>query len=101
MMTVTLPRPTAHTHTVLTAVRGLLAAATPIIRRQGLTLVGVSVANLDNDDAIQLALPFDGHSSLALDAALDDVRAKFGDKALTRAVLLGKDQGWSVPMLPD
>ena len=37
----------------------------------------------------------------ALDAALDDVRDRFGSAAITRAVLLGRDQGLSVPLLPD
>jgi hypothetical protein len=37
----------------------------------------------------------------ALDAALDDVRDRFGSAALTRAVLLGRDEGLSMPMLPD
>ena len=81
--------------------RGLLAAAMPTIERQGLTLVGIAVGNLDDDGAVQLALPFDRHSGGALDAALDEVRDRFGATAVTRAVLLGRDQGWSVPMLPD
>ena len=50
---------------------------------------------------MQLVLPFDSHSGDALDAALDDVRERFGTAAVTRAVLLGRDQGFSVPMLPD
>ena len=50
---------------------------------------------------VQLALPFDGHARRALDAALDVVRDRFGTTAITRAVLLGRDQGLSVPMLPD
>ena len=45
----TLPRPTAQTHTILATARGLLAAATPMIEQRGLTLVGVAVANLEND----------------------------------------------------
>jgi DNA polymerase-4 len=97
----TLAWATAHTETILTAVRGLVASALPMIQRQGLTLVGVAVANLDNDGVIQLALPFDRHSSAALDAALDGVRNRFGSTAITRAVLLGRDQGFSMPMLPD
>jgi DNA polymerase-4 len=71
-----------------------------MIERQGLTLIGIAVSNLDNDDAVQLALPFDGHGS-ALDATLDEVRDRFGASAVTRAVLLGRDEGFSVPMLPD
>jgi DNA polymerase-4 len=97
----TLPWPTAHTHTILVTARALLATAMPMIQRQGITLVGVAVANLDDGGAIQLTLPFDRHSGAALDAALDDVRDRFGSDAVTRAVLLGRDDGLSVPMLPD
>ena len=97
----TLPHATAETQTILATARVLLTAAMPMIERQGLTLVGVAVANLDDDDAIQLALPFDRHSGGALDAALDEVRDRFGSGAVTRAVLLGRDQGLTVPLLPD
>jgi DNA polymerase IV len=97
----TLPEATAHTQTILATVRGLLAAARPMIQRQGLTLVGVTVANLENDSAVQLALPLDRHSGGDLDAALDEVRDRFGSDAVTRAVLLGRDRGLSIPLLPD
>ena len=97
----TLPRATAQTQTILTTARGLLTTAAPMIERQGLTLVGVAVANLDDDSAIQLVLPLDRHSGDALDSALDEVRDRFGPTAVTRAVLLGRDQGLTVPMLPD
>jgi DNA polymerase-4 len=97
----TLAQATAHTETILTTARGLLAAALPMIRTDGLTLIGVALSNLDNDDAVQLALPFDGHQSDDLDSALDNVRARFGGAAITRAVLLGRDIGPSAPLLPD
>jgi DNA polymerase-4 len=97
----TLPYATAHTETVLATARALLATAVPMIERQGLTLVGVAVANLENDLPAQLTLPFDRYSGGALDAVLDEVRARFGPTAITRAVLLGRDQGLSVPLLPD
>jgi DNA polymerase IV len=97
----TLLHATAETHTILGAARGLLAAATPMIDAQGLTLIGVTLANLDDDGAIQLALPFDRRSQSALDAAVDDVHERFGSAAITRAVLLGRDQGLQVPLLPD
>ena len=97
----TLPHATAHTQTILATARGLLATAMPMIERQGLTLVGVAVANLHDDRAVQLILPFDRHSGDALDAALDEVRERFGAGAITRAVLLGRDQGLTVPLLPD
>jgi DNA polymerase-4 len=97
----TLPRATAETHVVLTVARGLLAEELPTIRRRGLTLVGVAVANLENDRAVQLVLPFAGAGGLAIDAAVDEIRARFGAGAVTRAVLLGRDQGLVVPLLPD
>jgi DNA polymerase-4 len=97
----TLPRATAETQPILATARGLLAAAMRTIERQGITLVGVAVANLDDDDAVQLALPLDRHAGGALDAALDEVRRRFGPTAITRAVLLGRDPGLTVPLLPD
>ena len=50
---------------------------------------------------MQPALPFDRRSPLALDVALDVVRERLGTDAVTRAVLLGRDQGPTVPLLPD
>jgi DNA polymerase-4 len=97
----TLPHATAHTETVLTISRWLLAGARPAIERRGLTLVGISVANLENNRPIQLGLPFRRSSSGELDAALDEVRERFGTTAVTRAVLLGRDQGITMPLLPD
>jgi DNA polymerase-4 len=97
----TLPRATAGTGAILAATRGLLAAALPLIERQGLTLVGVAVTNLDDERAVQLVLPFDRDVEGALDTALDEVRARFGTGAVTRAVLLGRDQGIAMPVLPD
>lgn len=97
----TLPRATAHTPTVLGTARALLRTATPLIERRGLTLVGVSVGNLDDDLVVQLALPFDRRSGGTLDLALDDVRDRFGSAAVTRAALLGRDPGFTVPLLPD
>jgi DNA polymerase IV len=97
----TLAESTAQTRTILAVARGLLAAAMPRIERQGLTLVGVALANLENADAVQLALPSDARRAGALDATLDIVRERFGSGAITRAVLLGRDQGLTFPLLPD
>jgi len=97
----TLSEATAETETVLATARALMGEATPIIHSQGLTLVGVSLTNLSNDGAIQLALPFDRHQLAALDEALDNVRDRFGTSAITRAVLLGRNSGIEVPRLPD
>jgi DNA polymerase-4 len=97
----TLPLPTAHTETVLATARELLAGAMPKITTDGLTLVGIAVANLSDDSVVQLALPFDRASGGALDTALDGVRDRFGTAAVTRAVLLGRSVGEPMPMLPD
>ena len=97
----TLAEATAETHPILTTVRMLLAVAQPMIEGQGLTMVGVAVGNLGDATRLQLALPFDRHDGGALDTALDQVRERFGSSAVTRAVLLGRDVGMTVPMLPD
>lgn len=97
----TLPYPTAQTQAILITARGLLSTALPLIERRGITLVGVAVGNLDDGGTVQLALPFDRRSSDALDAAIDEVRARFGSNALTRAVLVGRNQGLAMPLLPD
>jgi DNA polymerase-4 len=92
---------TAQTQTILAAARVLLAGALPMIEAQGITLVGVTLTNLEEDAAVQLALPFDRHRPGALDVTLDAVRDRYGTAAITRAVLLGRDQGLTVPLLPD
>ena len=97
----TLLEATAQTGTILATARALLAAAMPMIEREGITLLGVSLGNLADARAIQLALPFDRAQPTALDAALDDIRDRFGTAAVTRAVLLGRDPGLTVPLLPD
>jgi DNA polymerase-4 len=97
----TLPRATAHTETILATARWLLASALPIVERKGITLVGLAVGNLENDRTVQLPLPFQPGSGGELDSAVDDVRDRYGTDAVTRAVLLGRDQGFSMPLLPD
>jgi DNA polymerase-4 len=97
----TLPQPTMSTDTVLAAARSLVHSALPTLERRGLTLVGISVANLENAREVQLLLPFDGRQQEALDAVVDEVRERFGSNAITRAVLLGRDSGFTMPLLPD
>jgi len=92
---------TALTETLLATGRGLLADAIPMIRERGITLIGITFSNLSDDRAIQLALPLDGSDADAIDGALDRVKERFGSDAVTRAVLLGRRQGISVPLLPD
>ncbi len=95
----TLREPTAQTQTLLAAARELLRKARPLIERRGITLVGVSLGNLEDDAAVQLS--FTGGRTAALDASLDDLRERFGTKAITRAALLTHDEGIPVPLLPD
>jgi len=95
----TLAYPTSRTDPILATVRDLVDGAMPMIRRQGLTLVGVSIANFDGDPD-QLELPIVGLPGDALDGAVDRVRDKFGSASLTRGALLGRDPGITMPMLP-
>jgi DNA polymerase-4 len=98
----TLSRATAATRTVLAAVRELLAASRKTIDRRGLTLVGVTVSNLDPRGlGTQLELPLEGRSLDALDAVLDEVRRRVGPTAVTRATLLHRDVGLSHWLFPD
>ena len=97
----TLTEATAQTHTLLAAARALLAAAMPTIQSQGLTLIGISLGNLGSDGAVQLALPLDRRETPALDRAVDNLRDRFGSSAIRRGVLLGREEGSSVPLLPD
>ncbi|WP_284230577.1 DNA polymerase IV [Mycobacterium antarcticum] len=108
----TLPRATASTDAILSAARELVATAAPLIAERGLTLVGFAVSNIDRDGAQQLELPFDGSVAsarpvaaaadlLAIDSAMDEVRQRFGNAAVMRGVLLGRDPGLEMPMLPE
>jgi DNA polymerase-4 len=97
----TLAYATAQTQLILGTARALLAGVGPVIRRRGLTLVGIAVSNLEDDRFVQLRLPLERRSREALDAAIDDVRERFGVHAVTRGVLLGRDRGLTVPVLPD
>jgi DNA polymerase IV len=94
----TLPEPTDQTDAALTTARALLAAALPLIERKGITLIGISLSNLEDTDE-QLVLPFERKT--ALDAVLDRVRERFGSAAITRGVLVGRDPGLVMPLLPD
>lgn len=97
----TLPWPTSETDALLSTARRLLADVTPLIREAGLTLVGVSLSNLGDADAIQLELPFGAADLRMLDGAMDVIRERFGASSITRAVLLNRDPGMTVPLLPD
>ncbi len=95
----TLPKATARTRTLLAAARGLLTSARPLIESRGLTLIGVTLSNLQDDGVGQLALALDRQR--ALDVVVDGVRDRFGSASITRGVLVGQDQGLTVPLLSD
>ncbi len=97
----TLPEATADTVTLLEAGQTLLAGALPEIEQRGITLIGITFGNLFGDDAVQLALPFDGAPASAIDTTLDSLHERFGSSAVTRGVLLGRREGLRVPLLPD
>ena len=97
----TLAAATDDTAIVLLALRRLLADSAGLIQARGITLIGVTLANLDNADAIQLELPFERRSPHDLDSVVDHVRNRFGGSAIPRGVLLGIDHGLTVPLLPD
>ena len=98
----TMPRATGSTEPILASARELIVAAAPLFAERGLTLIGFAVSNIDREGAQQLELPFDARVDLtAVDLAMDDIRRRYGNSALTRGVLVGRDPGLEMPMLPD
>ncbi|HEY1842449.1 MAG TPA: DNA polymerase IV [Mycobacterium sp.] len=98
----TLPWATGSTHALLGTARRLVAAAGPLIAERGLTLVGFAVSGIDRDGTEQLTLPLTTRAEPgAVDAAVDQVRRRYGKSALTRGVLVGRDPGLEMPHLPD
>jgi DNA polymerase-4 len=95
----TLRDATDQTHAILHAATGLLRASRSLIDRRGLTLVGIALTNLADVGAVQLGLPFERMRDL--DLVVDRVRDRFGSSAITRGVLVGRDPGVWVPLLPD
>lgn len=84
----TLSRPTAATKPILAAAHQLLTAAMPTIERRGLTLIGITVSNLQSAGRTQLELPVaePAGPGAALDATLDGVRDRFGSDSVQRGV---------------
>ena len=97
----TVRSPTDRTTTLLAVARALLTAAQPDVDRRGITLIGVSLSQLDRADSIQPELPLDWDDGARLDDALDAVRTRFGAGSVARAAQLGRDPGWSTPLLPE
>jgi DNA polymerase IV len=95
----TLPSPTCRTSAILETAEALLANGMALIEERGVTLIGLSLSNLVEDGAGQLDLPVDRRRGL--DQALDTVRDRYGADVITRAVLLGRNTGFEMPVLPD
>jgi DNA polymerase-4 len=92
---------TDRTAVLLAVAQGLLANAMPEIAERGISLIGVSLSHLGAIDSQQPELPIDWDEGARLDTVLDAVRDKFGATSVARAAQLGRDAGWSVPMLPE
>ena len=97
----TMPRPTDRSAEVLDAARALLVAARPLVEARGITLVGITLTNLEDADRAQLALPLEPQALGSLDSALDEVKERFGSAAVTRATLVGRRPQIEMPLLPD
>jgi DNA polymerase-4 len=95
----TLAEATSRTAVLLSVARRLLRAAGELIARRGLTLIGVTLTNLCDAGAVQLALPLD--RARGLDAALDALHDRFGSGAVRRGVHVGRPPDEGVPLLPD
>ncbi|MFS0894188.1 DNA polymerase IV [Microbacterium sp. 179-I 3D3 NHS] len=96
-----LTAPTDRTAILLTMARTLLAAARPEIADRGITLIGLSLSQLDRADGVQPELPIDWGDEERIDTVLDAVRDRFGTTSVARAAQLGHAPGWSAPLLPE
>ncbi len=92
---------TDRTSVLLGVARELLAAAQPEIDERGITLIGISLSHLGRTDSLQPELPIDWDEGARLDTVLDAVRDRFGATSVARAAQLGRDPGWSTPVLPE
>jgi DNA polymerase-4 len=90
-----------RTTVILAVARELLADATPEITERGITLIGVSLSHLARADSLTPELPIDWNDEARLDTVLDAVRDRFGAASVARATQLGRDPGWSSPLLPE
>lgn len=97
----TVGAPTDRTSVLIDVARTLLIASQPEIEERGITLIGVSLSQLGRADSIQPELPIDWSEGARLDTVLDAVRDKFGSASVARAAQLGRDPGWSTPLLPE
>ncbi|MCS5714914.1 DNA polymerase IV [Herbiconiux sp. CPCC 205716] len=94
-------RPTDRTSVLLEVARELLATARPEIGARGITLIGISLAQLARADSLPPELPIDWNDQARLDTVLDAVRDRFGAASVARAVQLDRDPGLDAPLLPE
>jgi DNA polymerase-4 len=92
---------TDRTAILLTVARTLLAAAQTEISARGITLIGISLSQLDRAERMQPELPIDWGDEARLDTVLDTLRDRYGATSVSRAAQLGRDPGWSSPILPE
>lgn len=92
---------TDRTAVLLGVAQGLLDSALPEIAERGITLIGISLSQLRRVDDLQPELPIDWGDGARLDTVLDAVRDKYGATSVARAAQLGRDPGWSTPVLPE
>lgn len=93
--------PTDRTAILLTLARTLLATSQPEISERGITLLGISLSQLDRTERVQPELPIDWGDEARLDTVLDTLRDRYGATSVARAAQLGRDPGWSSPILPE
>ncbi|WP_400999792.1 DNA polymerase IV [Agromyces sp. GXQ0307] len=97
----TLRSATDRTAVLLGIARELLVGAHPEIAERGITLIGVSLSQLARADRLQPELPIDWGDRARLDTVLDAVHDRFGTASIERAAQLGRESGWTPPMLPE
>jgi DNA polymerase IV len=96
-----LPDASSATAVIHATAMAILDAAWPLVESRGISLLGLSVGNLADGDAVQLVLPFERCGDERLDTVVDEVRDRFGRAALQRATTMRGDPGIQLPMLPD
>ncbi len=96
-----LPDATSATALIHATADGVLDAAWPLVEQRGISLLGISVGNLADRDAVQLVLPFERCEAEQLDSVVDAVHERFGRTSIQRATTLRGDPGIQLPMLPD
>ncbi len=95
----TMHRATASTEPVLATARTLLAAAQPLIDGRPLTLLGLTLTNLERDNG-QLTLALERRDRAALDCALDEIRDRFGAGTVSRASFVDSDDSLAAWLMP-